>query len=169
MRLASRTLLGGAVATCGLVGVTAASSADAVANFGTITITGAFDSHAQLARSAQCVIQGPPTATVLTGSVIANGISYRPSVIITRTTQGGAAHAIKLAGTRTFTVQVMTATGTWYAGWGSPGGVPPYRHLGSGVLSVSATGKTGTLTATAIRASGTPNGAIQVKASWHCP
>ena len=168
-------LVGGCVVAATVGGL----SAQAAGSVGKITLSGgAHGSYVMTSRKLQCIDQ--PTGEIhvyLYGNLGKNPATGAPSsgppvVEIAQLATGASTKSIDLATSKDYLTQ-LTVQGSggqvvWISGWGSHSGVPSYRHLGSGTLSMSAGGRSGSLTTTMVKLSGPGSGAARVKATWNC-
>ena len=157
-----------------------ALAAQAVTGFGTITLSGAVHgTHVMTNRKLQCIDQTSGGIHLyLYGSLGKNPATGAPSsgppvVNIDQLASGVSTKSVDLATSQDYlaqlTVQGSAGQTVWISGWGSHSGVPPYHHLGSGALSMSANGKSGSLTTTMVKLSGPgASGSATVKATWNC-
>jgi hypothetical protein len=154
-------------------------SAQAAGTVGKIKLGGgAHGSYVMTNRKLQCIDQPAGEIHVyLYGSLGKNPATGAPSsgppvVEIAQLGNGTSAKSVDLATSKDYltqlTVQGSAGQTVWISGWGSHSGVPPYQHLGSGSLSMSAGGKSGSLTTTMIKLSGPGSGLATVKATWNC-
>ena len=170
-----RALAATLLTTCLLAGGTAlVSSAPAAPTKtrGTITISGAIHSARKLTVAGQChALRLPPGLTVNLsfGPRVRKGVYGYPQLTITQETKGASTNRVDLAKTKDYTVQLTgpATQNSWLAGWNALSGTQ-LTHIGSGSLTMSSNGKSGTLQATMLRYTGTIKGTVQVRATWSC-
>jgi len=143
----------------------------ASASFGRIAITGAVHEKRQLRKTSECDVGGSPLIVTLIGTVPLPLSSNFPEVRITQLKRGAPTHSVNLARTKEYSVDLwISRTAVWSSGWNSFVSTAPHHHFGSGTLSISPSGESGTLSTKMVNLGGpnTIKGTVHVKATWHC-
>jgi hypothetical protein len=171
-------------ALCASVALAAASpfvaaAATGTPAHGTLTASGAVHgTWHQHSVNGQCVIYKGAAAGrgfvlndslaygVTTSHATGKPIGYFPTLTVAQYKHSGSTDNVNLKTTKNFTVDFTGGpnNSTWTSGWSSLTGRPPNHHFGSGTLSISTNGKTGTVSTTMVY-----NGShVHIKASWNC-
>jgi hypothetical protein len=163
----------------GVAGPFAAAAATGTPAHGTLTASGALrGTWHQHSVSGQCEIYKGAAAG--RGFVLDESLSYGvatshetgkpigafPTLTVAQYKHASSIHSVNLKTTKNFTVDFTGGpnNSTWTSGWSSLTGRPPSHHFGSGTLSMSTNGKTGTISSTMVY-----NGSdVHIKASWNC-
>ena len=77
--------------------------------------------------------------------------------------------SVNVAKTKDYTAEFTDTAGTstWLSGWNALTGVR-LTHIGKGTLSMSSNGKTGSISTTMVRYTGSLRGTVHVTATWNC-
>jgi hypothetical protein len=143
----------------------------ASSSFGRIAITGAVHEKRQLRRPSECDVGGSPFVVTLFGTVPSPISSNFPEVRITQLKRGASTRSVSLARTKQYSVDLwISRSDVWSSGWNSFVTTAPHHHFGSGTLSMSRSGESGTLSTKMVDTGGinTIKGTVRVKATWHC-
>jgi hypothetical protein len=159
-----------------------AAAATGTPAHGTLTASGAVHgTWHQHSVNGQCVIDKGAAAGrgfvldeslsygVTTSNATGKPIGYFPTLTVAQYKHSGSNQNVNLKTTKNFTVDFTGSAGgsTWTAGWSSRTGRPPNLHLGSGTLSISKNGESGTVNATMVYDT-SPAANVHIKASWNC-
>ena len=159
-----------------------AAAATGTPAHGTLTASGALHgTWHQHSVNGQCVIYKGAAAPrdfklvvslnygVATSNATGKPIGANPFLNVAEAELSGSTHNVNLKKTKNFDLSVTGGPSnlSWISGWISRSGRPPYQHLGSGTLSMSKNGETGTVSATMVY-SYTHTANVHIKASWNC-
>ncbi len=129
-----------------LSGVLAASTL--AAPTGKLIVSGALHGAYSLSGKDSCIVRTAPGFAIIVAFAPSNhGLYGLPEVAIMRVAAGSPG-SVELSTTRSFDVTFSDTSpnDSWLAGWTSENGTTT-AHFGSGVLSMSASGRSGTLDA----------------------
>lgn len=163
---------GASMIAASVVAVSALSAAQAAAprTYGWIRVFGFY----RLKHSAQCLVSGHPVEIALAGSyfppspIPPEGLPY-PILTVQQLVRGAPTRRVNLARTKDYAVEADVGGAEHLtAGWDAPN-KPPLRHYGSGSLSMTRSGMSGSLTADMV-STGVPFGVkmTRVSARWDC-
>jgi hypothetical protein len=149
---------------------------------GTLTASGAVHgTWHQSSVNGQCVIykgaDAPRGFSVVaelyygvgTSNTTGKPIAADPLLSIGVLKPSGSTHKVNLSKTKSFQLSLTAGPSNleWISGWQSHTGNPPYHHLGSGTISMSNNGETGTVSTTMVYYV-THAANVHIKASWNC-
>lgn len=159
----------------------ASTAAATLPAHGTLTASGAFHgTWHQSSVNGQCVIEKAADGFgvrvflsygVTTSSVTGKPVAANPSLSVVQIRPSGSTHNVNLKTTKNFNLELTggASASTWQSGWGNNGFAnAPYHHLGSGTVSLSNGGKTGTVSTTLVHYAGSQHANVHVTASWNC-
>jgi hypothetical protein len=145
----------------------AALDADASPNYGKVTVSGATHVRYSLTkRTCQSGIYifepGHPVWIALYSGWAGGRPKPYPRLGIAQL-KAGPTHSINLAKTMDYSVDFGVNSHSWAAGYST------VSHEGSGTLSMSKNGKSGTISADLVAVDTATHGKVHVTANWHCP